>query len=261
MLNASSPPPVLLARCPTWGRIFHSRLAVAGPDINIISTDFDVKDDEYPSSLYYFDAIMLSGGGAEDAVYNDVPWARKLATFIRDVFENYPHVKIFGTCFGHGMVCQSLLGRYGVRVEPNPAGVEIGVKDIALNESFLASFGKPHRRDNVLPRGGLKATVKLQLIHGDHLVIPEGTELLQGWKMVGATEQCKVQGMFLAGRVFTLQGHFEFDREINSEVVKHDVGSSWEPKRLQKVLDDIDADDDADVAARMILGFLLGDEI
>ncbi|KAH7380535.1 class I glutamine amidotransferase-like protein [Phaeosphaeria sp. MPI-PUGE-AT-0046c] len=255
MLNADIPVPSLLPRYPTWGRIFHSLLATAAPNITITSTDFDVTNDEYPSCMSNFDAIVLSG--SENAAYDDVPWVKRLDAFIAGVYAEQPHVKIFATCFGHQLVCQSLLGKYGVRAELDPNGSEIGVKEITFNEKFLSTFGAQDRREDVLLKDDLSGRMRLQLVHGDHVVVPAGAELPQEWELVGTTEHCAMQGAYLPGRVFTLQGHFEFNREINSEVIKHEFGSSWAPERLQGVLDDIDADDDADVAARMLCAFFL----
>lgn len=255
MLNADTPVPSLLPRYPTWGRVFHSRVAAASPNITITSTDFDVTNNEYPSSLSDYDAIILSGSA--NAAYDDVPWVKKLDAYIANVYAEHPRVKIFATCFGHQLVCQSLLGKYGVRAELDPKGLEIGVKEITFNETFLSTFEKQPRSEDVLLNGDLSNKMRLQFVHGDHVVVPERTELPQGWEMIGTTEHCKMQGAYLPGRIFTLQGHFEFDREINREVIKYVFGSSWEPEKLRKVLDDIDADDDADVAARMLLGFFL----
>jgi len=50
--------------------------------------------------------------------------------------------------------------------------------------------------------------------------MPEGALLL------GSTDKCKVQGMFLPGRYITVQGHPEFTRDIVSEIVdfRHEGG-------------------------------------
>ncbi|OAL00171.1 class I glutamine amidotransferase-like protein [Phaeosphaeriaceae sp. SRC1lsM3a] len=257
MLNADTPVPSLLPRYPTWGRIFHSLLAAASPKVDITSSDFDVTIGEYPLSFFDFDAIILSGSA--NAAYDDAPWVKKLDAYIKNLYQEHPHVKIFATCFGHQLVCQSLLGKYGVWAELDPKGLEVGVKEITFDKRFLATFGKQSRREDVLSSGDLSGSMRLQFVHGDHVVVPEGTSLPEEWEMVGTTQHCAMQGVYLSGRVFTLQGHFEFDREINSEVIKYAFGSTWEAEKLQKVLDDVDADDDAAIAARLLLSFFLED--
>ena len=73
---------------------------------------------------------------------------------------------------------------------------------------------------------------------------------------MGSTDKCAVQGVYEPGRVLTLQGHFEFDRFINTETVKV-FGAKWEPSFLRESLDAIDKDDDSKVASDMVLKFML----
>ncbi|KAI4938241.1 hypothetical protein J4E85_000680 [Alternaria conjuncta] len=201
MLNADAPVPVVAAeRAPTYGRIFHQLLSSAAANtkspgaplstaIKITSTDFDVTRNEYPSSIAEFDAIIISGSA--NSAYDELPWIRKLARWTKEIYEKEPRVKIFGSCFGHQLVCQALLGDYGVKVEKHPEGWELG-------------------------------------------------------------------GMYEPGRVLTFQGHFEFDRFINSETIKY-FFPNWQPKVLAETLDAIDADDDSVAAAGVVLKFFLDD--
>lgn len=251
MLNADIPVPNVYAnRAPTYGGIFHTLLSqchdASKPDITIESTDFDVMKQEYPESLQEFDAIIVSGSA--NSAYDNLPWIKRLDAYIRHVYENEKQVKIFGSCFGHQIVCQSLLKEYGVKVEKDPNGWEIGVRNITLHSRFRESLGK---QGNYV---GEK--MKLQFVHHDHVMI-SSIELLPGdWMTFGSTDHCAVQGMYEPRRVLTLQGHFEFDRFVNSECVTHFFGSEWDEARLQEALLATDADDDSKAAARMILGFL-----
>lgn len=202
MLNADVPVPAILPEAPTWGRIFHRLLAQASPNITIESIDFDVTVGEYPASLTDYDGIVLSGSAK--AAYDDVPWVKSLDAYIADVYANSPRVKIFGTCFGHQLICQSLLKGYGVTAELDPRGLEIGVKEITLNEQFREAFGKRVRGEMVLLNGDLSGKMRLQFVHGDHVVVPSLESLPTGWTMVGGTEHCAVQGLYEPCRVFTL---------------------------------------------------------
>lgn len=253
MLNADIPVPTVLAhRAPTYGLIFHSLLVAASPATPIHSVDFDVQKGEYPPSLDDFDALIISGSAS--SAYDDEPWVRQLEAYIRDVYTYHPRVKIFGSCFGHQVVCQSLLGDYGVIVEKDGKGWEIGVKEIRLHKEFLQAFGK--RADvSGCSEDRVKEKVRLQFVHHDHVVIPSPESLPISWVVVGRTEHCAVQGVYEAGRVFTLQGHFEFDRFVNSEVIKAFLAASWSSEKLQEALDAIDADDDSVAVARMVVQF------
>jgi GMP synthase-like glutamine amidotransferase len=250
MLNADIPVPNVFAqRAPTYGRIFHQLLAQASPKITIQSTDFDVIQDKYPGSLEDFDAIIVSGSA--NSTYDDLPWIHKLDAYVRDVYTHHPHIKIFGSCFGHQIICQSLLKEYGVKVMQDPKGWEIGVKNITLHSRFREVFGKRTESANVAE------SMRLQFVHHDHVVIPSPELLPTSWMSVGNTQHCAVQGVYEPGRVLTLQGHFEFDRFVNSECIKHFFEPIWEAERLQEALAAIEADDDSKHAARMIVGFFM----
>lgn len=197
MLNADIPVPTVLAhRAPTYGLIFHSLLVAASPATPIHSVDFDVQKGEYPPSLDDFDALIISGSAS--SAYDDEPWVRQLEAYIRDVYTYHPRVKIFGSCFGHQVVCQSLLGDYGVIVEKDGKGWEIGVKEIRLHKEFLQAFGK--RADvSGCSEDRVKEKVRLQFVHHDHVVIPSPESLPISWVVVGRTEHCAVQGVYEAG--------------------------------------------------------------
>lgn len=153
-------------------------------------------------------------------------------------------MKIFGACFGHQIICQALLGRYGAKVELDPSGWEIGIRSVSLEPEF----------QHVL---GVKCGVmRMQFLHADHVVLPE--ELPHTWMSVGKTEHCGVQGVYGEGRVLTLQGHFEFDRWINRETVECLFRGVWEEEFIEDVLERIEGDDDAVSVAGMVVGFLAG---
>jgi GMP synthase-like glutamine amidotransferase len=246
MLNADTPVPVIHNRlAPTYGRIFHDLLSSAATkthqNLTIASTDFDAVKNEYPASLDDFDAIIISGSA--NSAYDDLPWIHKLERWIQEVYDQEPRIKIFGSCFGHQLVCQALLKDYGVTVEKDPKGWELGVKEITLHEKFRKILGKEKTE-----------TMRLQFVHHDHVVIPEMQAIPLSWMVVGSTEHCAVQGVYEPGRVLTFQGHFEFDRFVNSETVRF-FFSTWQPKILEEALEAIDADDDSVAAAQMVVRF------
>jgi GMP synthase-like glutamine amidotransferase len=254
MLNADVPVPNVFAqRAPTYGRIFHELLAGVSPSVSIQSTDFDVMQNEYPESIERFDAIIVSGSA--NSAYDDLPWIHTLNAYIRNVYAQHPRIKIFGSCFGHQLICQSLLKEYGVKVEKDPNGWEIGVQEVVLHPRFLETFSKrgaASGHDN-----NLNTKLQLQFVHHDHVVIPAPEVLPESWIPFGCTDHCAVQGIYEPGRVLTLQGHFEFDRFVNSECIKHFFRSEWDADRLHAALNAIDADDDSKAAAQMIVDFFM----
>lgn len=79
-----------------------------------------------------------------------------------------------------------------------------------------------------------------------------------GVEELGSSPKCQVQGMYIEGRVTTVQGHPEFNQEIVTELLKsrHDLG----------IFDDVTYEDgmarvgnaqDGVVVAKAFLRFLL----
>ncbi|CAI6332392.1 unnamed protein product [Periconia digitata] len=263
MLNADTPVPVVRPNYPTYGQMFHNLLVAATsrlcPEIKIQSSYYDVVKSEFPESLADVDVVLVTGSAASS--YDDQEWIRLLDKYILEIYTNHPRIKLFGSCFGHQIICQSLLRRYGVRVEKDPNGWELGVQEIELEAKFRAALGSNELQVNSdlrLPKK-IPETMRVQFIHADHVKIPSPPALPESWLMVGRTEHCGVQGVFQSNRVLTLQGHFEFDRWISTEIMKV-FGASWQPMELKKTFEAIDADDDAEAAAELVLQFFLEKE-
>lgn len=288
MLNADIPVPNVLARHGSYGNIFLTLLQKSaarlfpptnssGPRVSVTSQDFNVIRGEYPSSLDDFDAILLTGSASSS--YEDNKWNRDLDTYVSHVYKNHPSIRIFGSCFGHQMVCQSLLREYGTVVEKSPAGWELGVYEIGLTEGFqkaiqtLVHSRADYADPSVRPRtpqsdnaeethesqAGKSSSLRLQFIHADHvrLGVKDAEAVLPpNWMVIGKTDKCPVQGVYEPGRVLTYQGHFEFDRFINTETLKV-FGAKWDTEFFRESLEAMDLDDDADAACDMVLGFFL----
>lgn len=254
MLNADVPvPAVYEQRATTYGQIFHELLCDAAkkssPDLKIESTDFDVKQSAYPSNISAFDAIIISGSA--NSAYDDLEWIHNLTKFIQDVYHNNHNVRIFGSCFGHQLVGHALLKGFDVRVEQDPSGWELGVHEITLHPSFRQVFSANATNGNLVAE-----KMRLQFVHHDHVFVPQENALPASWVNLGSTEHCAAQGFYEPGRILTLQGHFEFDRFVNGEVLKF-FFPDWEEKALAEALEAVDKDDDAEAGAKMVLDFFL----
>ncbi|KAJ3542103.1 hypothetical protein NM208_g4034 [Fusarium decemcellulare] len=278
MLNADIPVPVVKEKYPTYGAIFHHLLSAAAariaPSYTITSQDFDIVQGEYPEDITTFDALLITGSASSS--YDDIAWGKRLDAYVQQVYHQHPGVKMFGSCYGHQMICQSLLKPYGVKVGKDPNGWEIGVHEVAIDDEFREVFGNlglledasPHGRapptpepedDQSTPLGLLaKPTpekLMLQFVHADSVQIPP-SGLPTGWFNIGKSAQCAAQGVYQPGRVLTYQGHFEFDRFVNSETIKA-FGAKWDPVLVSGYLAAIDADDDSLEAAELVVRFLL----
>lgn len=189
-------------------------------------------------------------------------------------------MKLFGSCFGHQVICSALVsppsspaaGRPAV-VTKNPAGWELGIHAITLSPAFMRAFpmdllalpSAPAFSDR---RGDAK--LRLQLVHNDHVNLPPPTGLPADgddnnddavFASIGWTPRCAVQGVYDGDRVLTLQGHFEFDRFVNTETVKV-FGAKWEEGALREAIRMIEegegGKDDAGWAAEMVMAFFMG---
>lgn len=68
-----------------------------------------VVDGEFPLRVDSYDAYLTTG--SRYSVYDDLPWIRRLADFVRVV--HHASVPFAGVCFGHQMLAHALGGRVG----------------------------------------------------------------------------------------------------------------------------------------------------
>ncbi|KAF7538500.1 hypothetical protein G7054_g2905 [Neopestalotiopsis clavispora] len=266
MFNADTPVPNVLAKRGSYGAIFHRLLSQAArriaPHLTIESEEFNVVLGEYPKDPAQFDMLLVTGAAASS--YDKDEWIRKLGEYLHNAYSQQPQVKLFGSCFGHQLLCQELLADHGAFVEKDAKGWEVGVQPINLTDDFLNASGLRSNgkwaASNSANGTGIAATdpktMKLQFIHADHVKLPPPTSMPPDWFVVGSTEHCAVQGMYNPGRVLTYQGHFEFDRFINTETLQV-FGTRWNGEVLQSDLDKVNFDDDSDFAAEIVVRFLL----
>lgn len=223
------------------------------------------------SAFSAIDAILITGSAASS--YDPHPWISSLQTFIQTVHQNYPLVKIFGSCFGHQIIAQALLSTPTVpnaptfHVEHSSKGFEMGIQPITLSPSFTAHFPP-------LARVTAHHPFRIQLIHGD-IVVPDvlvagsGSDALPPpWINIGKSADCDIQGLYLPGRILTYQGHFEFDAWLNSELCR-EFGrrANWPAERVDSYVQQIerslvrgkDDDDDSKAAAEAVLLFFAED--
>ncbi|KAL5343599.1 class I glutamine amidotransferase-like protein [Aspergillus crustosus] len=216
------------------------------------------------------DGLLITGAAAAAYESAKYPWIVPLQRYLQTVFEEYPLVKMFGSCFGHQIIGQALLSSQAktsvppsVTVEACPLGGETGLTSITLNPEFSADFPVLSAS---LP---VQDQLRLQMIHGDWVALLPGLDKSPSpWMSIGSTEKCPVQGLYHPGRVLTYQGHFEFDVFVNSETcLEFARRSKWAPEDVEKFLELIGKGrvegvvedvDDARVAAEVVMLFFWG---
>lgn len=188
------------------------------------STTNGVADEQALNPLALpIDGILITGAAAGTYQAAKHPWIVPLQNFIQTVFDDFPHVKMFGSCFGHQIIAQALLSSDArgasdstpppsVKVEQSSYGYEMGLASVKVTPEFSAHFPA---LSETLP---LPNEMRLQMVHGDWVAFLPGKDRLpEPWVNVGSTEACPVQGLYYPGRVLTYQGHFEFDVFVNTE--------------------------------------------
>ncbi|EHA26239.1 hypothetical protein ASPNIDRAFT_172301 [Aspergillus niger ATCC 1015] len=152
------------------------------PETGLEFSGWDVVTaQEYPN-LEDVDAIVLSGSKHDS--FEDHPWILKLVEFTKKAFED-----------------KRILARaLGARVGRNTAGWELAVCEVDLTETGKELFGRDKLR-----------------IHQMHQDIAYGypSEVIS----LGASPRCAVQGMYVPGKLISVQGHPEFREDIMTEIL------------------------------------------
>ncbi|KAL8861691.1 MAG: hypothetical protein Q9178_001892 [Gyalolechia marmorata] len=164
---------------------------------------WDVVNDvgRYPD-LEDVDGVFLTGSKFDS--FADNPWTNKLVEFVKEILAQN-RVKLIGVCFGHQIIGRAM----GAKVGRNDSqGWEVSVTDVDLTSEGKEIFEG-------------KDVLSIYQMHKDIVFdYPPGVQPL------GSTSRCRIQGMFVPGRVFTVQGHPEFTEEILVEIleVRHEQG-------------------------------------
>ncbi|KIW94680.1 uncharacterized protein Z519_04657 [Cladophialophora bantiana CBS 173.52] len=176
-----------------------------------------------------------------------------------DTYHQHPKVKIFGTCFGHQIINQSLFAHTGgLYVTKNPRGWELGVHEITINPKFASCFPRQLKSSAAAAaRASSSPRIQLQLSHQDTVIVTQSTQLPSECVEVGSSALCGMQGMYVPNRVLTLQAHPEFDRAVNGACISEIVGTSWPLEETREYLRMADRDDDAALMEEVVMEFLL----
>ncbi|KAF7539375.1 hypothetical protein G7054_g2149 [Neopestalotiopsis clavispora] len=215
--------------------------------VRIETTGYDVVQGQFPPTLDEVDAIIVSGSTA--SAYDQDPWIIRLAQYLKDVYTHNQRVRLFGGCFGHQLMAQTLLAENGAGfVEKSPNGWEIGVHEVALNPKFKAHF--PVLRD--------VSTMSCQFLHADHAVLDEAQFSNAGWVRVGASNLCNVQGVYKPGKVLTFQGHPEFDGFLNEQGVRNlEKSAVLSREQVEAALKLVHIEDDAILHGEVVIDFMV----
>lgn len=174
--------------------------------------------------------------GSASGAYSTDPWIIKLTQKLQDIFNNFINVKLVGICFGHQIIAHALTD---LKVIVNPKGWELGVYTVDLTKTTMTPLSE-------------RGSYRIQMLHHDIVI----GDVVGDWKILGCTDICPNQGLYLKNRVLTLQGHFEFDKIICQETVDM-IDPVLTPKEKQKTLERIKASDDSDWVIDKVIDFFI----
>ncbi|GMG19909.1 unnamed protein product [Ambrosiozyma monospora] len=180
-----------------------------------------ITKQEFPTPLQLANtkAVYLTGSRS-DSFETSIEWISKTIEFIRDLWLNYPHMKLIGICFGHQLIALALglqTGRNLITDSNGKAQWEMGLTQIQLNvddSEVKQLFTTP---DSAIPKKGHLNMIEM---HQD-VVLPSSQldidALLsnQGIHNIGSTKICKYQGFYKPGSMLSFQGHPEFNLEYS----------------------------------------------
>ncbi|KAI9649837.1 hypothetical protein NHQ30_002419 [Ciborinia camelliae] len=163
-----------------------------------------VTAQEYPS-LESIDAVMISG--SRHTSFESDAWILKLVDFVKGVLAQ-DRVRLVGVCFGHQIVGRAL----GVKVDRSDKGWEVSVTPVELTGRGKEIFGLEN-----LNRSQTHLTREQNIFQMHKDIVYEYPPEVEA---LAYTEKCATQGMYIRGKLITVQGHPEFTEEIVRELLE-----------------------------------------
>ncbi|KAF3065559.1 hypothetical protein CFAM422_009563 [Trichoderma lentiforme] len=178
------------------------------------------------------DCLLLTG--SKHNAFEDDPWILRLVGYIRTAYQT-TEITIVGVCFGHQIIARAL----GGVVQRNPKGWEVSVVHIDLTPKGRELFNS--------------ASINLHEMHRDAVLqLPDGVENL------GTSPVCGIQGLYAPGRIFSLQGHPEFNGVIMSEIVTSRWGQKvFDKEMFENAMSRADAHHDGAMVGEAVWKFLM----
>lgn len=211
--------------------MFGAIFAAQDPSLRI--TTYDVQR-QLPDTLEC-DAYLITG--CKLSVYDDLPWIRELAEFVRQAIA--AKKKILGICFGHQLIAHF----FGGHVAPAPVGWAVGVQTSDLVQK-LPWMGDAD-----------EAPDQLHLVssHKDQV-----QRLPPDAQVFASSDFCPVSGFTLGEEVLTIQGHPELNTDYSRELmgVRRELLGE---EVYQAGIDSLTKPTDAQLFTRWMLAFIRGE--
>jgi GMP synthase-like glutamine amidotransferase len=81
--------------------------------------------------------VLIFPGSGSSAYDKSQPWIEKLGNLVRHVYTNFPHIKMFGGCFGSQLFAQYLKGKVEKMVLGPDRPKILGRERIKMTDAFF----------------------------------------------------------------------------------------------------------------------------
>jgi GMP synthase (glutamine-hydrolysing) len=183
-------------------------------------TVYSVVDMDFPAAITECDGWLITG--SKHGAYEDHPFIPPLEAMIRDIYA--ADMPLVGVCFGHQIIAQAL----GGTVKKFEGGWAVGRQSYRINGHDYA----------------------LNAWHQDQVVIrPDAATL------VGTSDFCTNAALVYGNRIFTVQPHPEFDKQVIDGLATYRGPGNVPDAQLAQVRDDLDKPVDSGRIAAQIARF------
>ncbi|REG83170.1 glutamine amidotransferase-related protein [Marinomonas pollencensis] len=205
ILAAGITPDVLQVNYPSYADMFVQQLTYIEPTLAF--EIYDVRLDEFPQSAASCDGWLITGSKCNS--YDDDPWILRLCDFIREIDSNKQ--TLVGICFGHQIIARAL----GGTVIKSPAGWGVGVHHYQVTSDIPTLPGA--------------TDIAFCAFHQDQVI-----EKPKKLNVFLRSDFCEFAGFIYQDRILTFQGHPEFSKEYESDLVELYAGVTLTPEIADK---------------------------
>lgn len=205
ILAAGITPDVLRDKYPTYAEMFAQQIAALESDLSF--EIFDVRLDVFPESTDSCDAWLITGSKSD--AYGDDPWISRLCEFIREV--DAKRQVLVGICFGHQVIARAL----GGRVAKFDGGWGVGVHHYQIADNVETPL--------------TQKDIALCAFHQDQVL--EKPEKMTSFL---SSDFCQHAGLIYEDRILTFQGHPEFSKAYENDLIDVYDGVTLTPDVVAK---------------------------
>ena len=166
-----------------------------------VTAHFIDTEESFPDNLIDQGFTHIIHTGSALSITKPAPFTEKAIHFIQRCQDK--GVSQMGICYGHQLVCLSLIGKQAVRAAPN--GLEVGWDKVKFTQAGKGILG-------------VKESERVWQYHFDEVTkLPDGSELL------ATNEHTKIQAYLNRNkRLLGTQFHPEFDKEPGNAIYMND---------------------------------------